>query len=107
MLFNIKELFSEDSLFITRYNLTDKLVHKIQFFYECFRNYEKVGEDIEVIIPCVLLVLHVNNYKIDLVDEVRYLASVLFNESEMNRRQINIYNNFIIFADDYMERDGN
>jgi len=105
MIFNIKEPFSEDSLLVTRYNLTDEQVHKIQLFYERFRNYKKVGEDLEVIIPCVLLVLQLNNPKTDLRSEVRYLVSVLFDESEieMNRRQFKIYGNFMKFADDYQE----
>ena len=104
MFINVKELFSEDSLLVTRYGLTDELVHKIQSFYECFGNYKKIGEGIEVIIPCVLLVLQTNGYKIDLRSEVRYLASVLFDGSEMNRRQINIYDNFMKLADNYQER---
>lgn len=102
---NINDFFSEDSLLMTRYNLTDELVHKIKFFYECFRDNKIVGEDIEVIIPCVLLVLNVNNCEINVIDEVRYLASVLFSESEMNRRLMNIYDNFNTLADNYMECD--
>lgn len=104
MMYNINNFFSKDSLLVARYNLTDELIHKIQLFYECFRNYNKVGEDIEVLIPCVLLVLHIDGYNIDLKSEVRYLTSVLFDESEMNRRQIKIYNNFSRFTDDYVER---
>ncbi|KKG52359.1 hypothetical protein [Methanosarcina mazei] len=105
MVIDVNELFSEDSLLVTRYNLTDEQVHEIRLFYECFHNYKKVGKDLEVIIPCVLLVLNLNKFKIDLKSEVRYLVSVLFDESEieMNRRQSKIYVNFMKFADDYQE----
>jgi hypothetical protein len=41
---------------------------------------------------------------IDLKSEVRYLASFLFDESEINRRQGNIYDNFMKLADNYQER---
>lgn len=100
----IDELFSEDSLLMTRYNLTDEHIHKVKLVYERFGNFKKVGKDIEVIIPCVLLVLQLNNPKMDLRSEVRDLASVLFDESEMDRRQFNIYGNFIKLADNYQER---
>ena len=79
MIFDIKDFFSEDSILVTRYELTDVLVHKIQLFYERFSNYKKVGEDVDVVIPCVLLFLQINGYKKDLKCEVVFGIFFIFN----------------------------
>lgn len=106
MMFDIDafdEFFWENSIIQRRYNLGSGLVNQIQLYCEKYNRDKNIGEDVELIIPCVLLVLSINRYKINIPEEVRYLSSVFFDEKEMYRKQVKIYDNFIKFSDYYLE----
>jgi len=103
MEYNVKELFCENSFLIKRYKLNEGLVHHIQLFYEMFNDYYNINEDIEVLIPCIFIVLEINGFDIDLKSEVRVLASHFFEKAEVNQRQMKIYENYMKLADYYLE----
>lgn len=91
---NFDELFFDGSVLVDRFELTDGLISHIQLFYEMFIDDNNIGEDIEVLLPCILLVLQIHGFEIDFRSDVFFMASIFFDEAEMFERQMNIYDNY-------------
>lgn len=106
MMFDIDafdEFFWENSILQRRYNLGPGLVNQIQLYCERYNRRKNIGEDVELVISCVLLVLSINRYKLNIPEEVRYLSSVFFDEKERSKKQCHIYDNIIEFTNYYQE----
>lgn len=100
---NFKELFCDGSVLVNRYELTDGLISHVQLFYEKFIEYNNIDEDIEVLIPCILLVLQIHYFGIDIGYEIAFMASVFFDKVESNQRQMNVFKNYGKLMDHHLQ----
>lgn len=91
---NFEKFFCDQSVLTSRYGLTDGLISHIQLFYEKFIDSNNIDDDVEVLLPCILLVLQIHDFGIDLRTEVMFMASIFFDKVEMNQGQMNIFENY-------------
>lgn len=103
MVFDFKRFFCEESVLVDRYDLTDRLVNNIELLFKWYIDYKNVDEDIELLIPCILFVLQINDFEIDLRDEALFMAAIFFDKEECNHRSIDILYNFEELCDCYPE----